>query len=378
MTTQNSHGARVSAPAPPHMAPVANEIRPPRRVVLKSATTVKARPVKWLLEGWIPAATLTLIAGREGIGKSTVTADLVARATRGDLDGQDCPARVIVAALEDSRSMVTVPRLIAAGAVLERVDFIDLKAGDMPGRLELPRDTEQLATVVEESGASLLVLDPMTAVMSSRLNPNTLNDVRAMLDPLAMMASRKDCTVVGVVHHNKSATGDSGRAINGSGAWSHVPRSVISCAADEARGDLVISVTKSNLGGARPSIAARVETATAPGGITTSRLVATGDTDRSALDLMDSRDDDNRATRMDVDRWLKEILAVPRFSAEILKQAPAAGYSADQTRRARVRLGIKSTRVATSWVWHLDGMDPAGAQSLDIPTDMNGATPDER
>lgn len=41
-----------------------------RRVVLTAASAIEPRPVKWLLQGRIPAGTLGLIAGREGIGKA--------------------------------------------------------------------------------------------------------------------------------------------------------------------------------------------------------------------------------------------------------------------------------------------------------------------
>jgi hypothetical protein len=84
--------------------------------------------VWWLWQDRIPLGSLSLIGGREGIGKSTVAYTIVAGITRGRLAGEHAgqPRSVIVAATEDSWAHTIVPRLMAAGADLDRVFKIDV------------------------------------------------------------------------------------------------------------------------------------------------------------------------------------------------------------------------------------------------------------
>src|SRR5690349_3618283 len=103
----------------------AREVAAPRghrRVQLQPAPTTM-RPVHWLWDQRLPLGALTLLAGREGIGKSTVAYALAAQITRGTLPGRyaDQPRAVAVCATEDSWEHTISPRLVAAGADLDRV-----------------------------------------------------------------------------------------------------------------------------------------------------------------------------------------------------------------------------------------------------------------
>ena len=59
---------------PPDYEPPATEadLPPHRRVVLTSAADIEPRPVFWLWDGRLALGTLGLLAGREGLGKSTL------------------------------------------------------------------------------------------------------------------------------------------------------------------------------------------------------------------------------------------------------------------------------------------------------------------
>ncbi len=111
------------------------------------------RPVHWLWEQRIALGTLALLGGREGIGKSTVgytlAADVTPDACRA-YAGQ--PKSVIIAATEDSWEHTIVPRLIAAGADLDRVYRVDVTtvAGVETG-VSLPRDLTALEDAVPKS-----------------------------------------------------------------------------------------------------------------------------------------------------------------------------------------------------------------------------------
>ncbi|MGO2986495.1 MAG: AAA family ATPase, partial [Brevibacterium aurantiacum] len=127
---------------------------PPRRQLkLTRASAIRTERIEWLVDCWVPKASVTLLAGREGIGKSTIAVDWAAQATTGQLTGQ--PMTVGYVVTEDSRSHTVVPRLKAAGANLDRVLFIDADIPDADdptvrydGVLDLPQDFPILAETI--------------------------------------------------------------------------------------------------------------------------------------------------------------------------------------------------------------------------------------
>src|SRR5262245_53385165 len=75
--------------------------------------------VDWLWQARIPLGALTVLDGDPGLGKSTVTLDLAARVSRGDVmpDGSPGPAAsgVVLLSSEDDVARVIRPRLSSAG-----------------------------------------------------------------------------------------------------------------------------------------------------------------------------------------------------------------------------------------------------------------------
>jgi hypothetical protein len=129
---------------------------PGRRLRVTRADTVQPRRVRWLWDHRVVLGGLTLLGGREGLGKSTIAVDLAAQVSRGDLVGEHhgAPRTVIYVHSEDARDYTIVPRLIAAGADLTRVIFLDAVTEDEGQEFEsplvLPLDTELLAEVIAE------------------------------------------------------------------------------------------------------------------------------------------------------------------------------------------------------------------------------------
>lgn len=75
-----------------------------RRLRLTPASAIRVRPVHWVWQDRMPSGALTLIPGREGIGKSLTLVWLTAQLTRGTLPGihLGTPRPVFYAATEDS------------------------------------------------------------------------------------------------------------------------------------------------------------------------------------------------------------------------------------------------------------------------------------
>ncbi len=108
--------------------------------------------MSWLWRPLIAFASLTLMAGRQGLGKTLVAVHLVARASRGELDGDLAgrPATCLFATGEDDFATVLVPRLIAANADLDRIRFVAAEEKGREDALRLPEDVERLSDQARE------------------------------------------------------------------------------------------------------------------------------------------------------------------------------------------------------------------------------------
>ncbi|MCF7552224.1 AAA family ATPase [Pseudonocardia sp. WMMC193] len=338
-----------------------------RRLRRTPASAVTMRRLRWLWSNRIVLGGLTLLAGREGLGKSTVAVDLAAQVTRGELAGEFLgePRHVIYVNSEDARDSTIVPRLVAAGADLDRVVFLDaISPTDDESPLVLPHDTRLLAEEIEELGVALVVLDAATSVIDSALDGDRDRQMRRGLEPISKLAADTGVAVVGIVHFGKRESADTGKLILGSIAWSQVARSVLAVARDEDTHQLVISSTKANLApGDAPSLAvglvpAAVET---PDGITqVARVEWHGETTQRAEELLAvSPEGEDRSLIAEAVTWLLGYLADEKRAGsagagEILRAAKADGFNERLLQRARKRAQVSTHRTATGWTWTLD------------------------
>ncbi len=156
----------------------------------------------------IPLSKLTIIDGDPGLGKSVLTLDLAARVSRGVEMPDGAAGRqggVVLLTAEDGIRDTVVPRLDAAGADRSRVLALDL-VPDAEGGQQLPRlplDAPYIDAAVRRMGALLVVVDPLTAYLSERINSHRDQDCRRALWPLTKLAEETGAAVVVVRHLNK-------------------------------------------------------------------------------------------------------------------------------------------------------------------------------
>ena len=344
-----------------------------RKINLVPASGVKFERINWLLEDQIPERAITLLAGREGVGKSTIACDIAARATRGELDNQAKMSAVYINS-EDSRAATVAPRLKAAGADMERISFLDVTLqyddGDARGALDLPQDFRLLEDQIEQNNIGLVILDAAKSAMSGKIDGNRDDSVRQFLDPMAAIADRQNCVFLCLVHFGKQKSADSGQLILGSIAWSQVARSVLSVAKDEETGRLLMTNTKGNL--AKRSVTHEAETVDAEAEddcgnkVEVSRIQWHGESTRDARDLLrDSDDDDDNRT--DCEIWLQDFLEDHLdgvLRKDVLAAAKKAGFTVDKTvQRAFKKIRGTATYTQTKprqAVWSLVGDKPSG------------------
>jgi len=212
----------------------AEQAKPSRFLRITKASSIPMKGRRWMWRDergkWIPQADLTLMAGREGVGKSTIVYELVAKVTKGVLPGSyyGKPKSVIVCATEDAWAETIVPRLTAAGADLDRVYQIDaITPEGFEGTLSLPEDTKRLEEKILEYDVSLVLLDPLLSTVNAKLDSHKDAEVRMALDPLVRLAHETRIAMIGLIHVNKSQEGDLMNRLMASRAFGAIVRVVL-------------------------------------------------------------------------------------------------------------------------------------------------------
>jgi hypothetical protein len=271
------------------------------------AITAAGRPMRaarWLMHLRIPLGAITLLTGREGIGKSTTSYDIIGELTTGRLAGEyyGQPRGVGIVATEDAWEEVILPRLHAAGADRARIFQIDARTAEgYSTTMSVPGDLDRLTTLCVTHDIALIVLDPLMSVIPGGVDTHKDKEVRTVLDPLAQFCSTTGVSVLGLIHVNKSGGHDPLNSIMASRAFTAVARSVLYCIVDpedEHEDRYLFGHVKSNLGPKQPSMAYRIIQVTIevesdqPGvldSIVTSKVVWDGEDTRSIASVMEPK-----------------------------------------------------------------------------------------
>lgn len=381
---------------PPEPTEPENEDRPEqeRRLVLTPASKIRMRKVRWLWDttpewatptahGRIPMNSLCIAAGGPGLGKSQFAVWMTARITTGTLPGElwGKPRSVIYAATEDSWSYTIAPRLVAAGADLDRVFQVDV-ADDQEAhsRLTLPLDIARLGKAAEEYGVGLLVADPLLSMIDGKINDYRAAEVRQALEPLIAAADKNHFTILGLAHFTKSGAADPLGRIAGSGAFGQLIRSaIVFSRVEESEDDepgFVMSLEKNNLGRTDlPSHEYSIEPITVdiPGDEPAyiSRFVLGPESSTSVKEQMVAagRPDDDKSAVSEAGDWLREYLEDESgvgLLSDIRKYSKKAGFSDSSIDRSKKKLGIRTKQVGfgrdKQSYWYLPESAPEDAK----------------
>lgn len=182
-------------------------------------TDVSMRSIEWLERPLWQTSAFQLLGAAKGMGKGTYLAGLSARVTK-------LGRKVVFVSSEDSAEIDLKPRLVAAGAVVERCALVTRD-------VKLPEDVDWLRTLAGSVGeVGLLVIDPVANHLGPR-NSNQEAEVRHAIAPLNGLADDLKCLIVGVRHVGKDRSRGAIASILGSTAWVDTPRAVVMIAADD-------------------------------------------------------------------------------------------------------------------------------------------------
>ena len=148
---------------------------------------VELQEVKWLWKPYIPFGKLTIIQGDPGEGKTTFALRLSAACSSGKaLPGMELtePFHVIYQTAEDGLGDTVKPRLIDADADENMV----LNIVEDSNSLSL--SDERIEKAIIETGARLMILDPIQGYIGEDVDINRANEIRTVLKKVAAVADR--------------------------------------------------------------------------------------------------------------------------------------------------------------------------------------------
>ncbi|TSE26908.1 AAA domain protein [Tepidimonas sediminis] len=353
----------------------------PAEVELLSAGAIEPQPVRWLWPGWLARGKLHLLAGRPGQGKTQIALALAAIITRAGRwpDGSRCETAgsAVIWSGEDDPRDTLVPRLMAAGADLDRVLLVGPVTDDAGRRpFDPATDLPLLAAKLRLLKPSLLIVDPVVATMGAGADSHKNAEVRRALQPLVDLAAELDAALLGVTHLAKATAGrDPTERVTGSIAFAALARVVLMAAKreDPPPGEpaRLLLRPKSNIGSDAGGVGYDIERIEVTSGIWTSRVRWGGVVEGSARELLaqaEAAPDDETGALADAASFLRSLLADgPMPQRQVMVEASGAGYSEATIRRAKRMLGVEAARSgfgrSGTWVWAL----PAAIDDRESP-----------
>lgn len=177
------------------------EMQTEKSVDILRLSDIALQEVKWLWYPYIPFGKITIIQGDPGEGKTTLALRLAAACSKGAvLPGmhQRPPFSVIYQTAEDGLADTVKPRLIEAGADQNRILNI------CEEERSLTFLDERIEKAITQTGAKLLILDPIQGYLGGRMDMNRANETREVMKNVAKVAQRTGCAIVLVGHLNKA------------------------------------------------------------------------------------------------------------------------------------------------------------------------------
>lgn len=336
---------------------------------------VEPQPVEWLWEGRFALGKLSLLSGDPGLGKSTVSVDVMARVTRGLPFPGGAPASelgdVLILSAEDDPADTIRPRLDAAGGdpdrvlVLKAVRERDPSSGKPKERgISLTRDIARIEDQVQKNPSiRAITIDPLSAYLGSGTDSYRDSEVRAVLAPLADLAAKYGVAVIVIVHLNKAGGMKAIHRAQGSMGFVAAVRMAWVIGRDKDDETLCyMAQVKNNLGPDPGTLAYRIEEVTLECGVKVGRVVwQEGTVDMSADDVLDDARTDRGPSKVDeAEAWLEEYLAGgPAESTPLFADAKSEGHLKRTVERASDNLRVVKgpAGFGGQWVWSLPGAD---------------------
>lgn len=303
---------------------------------------VKCENVEWLWYPFIPYGKITIIQGDPGEGKTTLVLQIIAKLTKGDaiINGESKePINIIYQTAEDGLSDTIKPRLVAANADCSKVLVIDDRETPLT-MLDM-----RLEKAISETGARLVVLDPIQGFLGADIDMHRASEIRPVMKHIAEIAKKYRCAVILVGHMNKCNMGKSTYRGLGSIDFQAAARSVLIVGRIKNEPEIrVVCQIKNSLAPEAKSIAFRLSEKNGFEWI--------GEYDVKADELLcGTAKGMKQKTAVD---FLEDILSKGKMAqTKIAELAEEKGISNKTLRNAKKSLDIKASKIGNQWYWEL-------------------------
>ncbi|MBR6408128.1 MAG: AAA family ATPase [Clostridia bacterium] len=306
---------------------------------------VSVEEVQWLWYPYIPYGKLTIIHGDPGEGKTTLILRLAALLSRGESlpcdDRPQQPVKIIYQTAEDGLGDTVKPRLIAGNADCSQIKVID------ESEACLTLLDERVEQAIAQTGARVMILDPLQAYVGASLDINRANEVRTVLSQLGKVAERYKCAVILVGHLNKAQGAKNQYRGLGSIDFQAAARSVLVVGRVKDKPEIrVMAHEKSSLAPEGQPIAFELS---ADNG-----FKWLGHYDISIDDLLSGA---SREKKSDMaESLIRECLSDGRYPQQaLMNKAKHMGISKRIVDEAKKRLNVQSVKDGSQWLWQMSG-----------------------
>ena len=350
-------------------------------LITQRAADVAPERIEWLWPGRAAIGKQTLIAGEPGLGKSQILSAMTATITTGGDwpcgEGRAPLGNVIILSAEDGMADTIVPRLMAAGADLERVFVVSaVRTPDGAGRraFSLQSDLALLGRKAAEIGdVRMIAIDPISAYISPKVDTHVNAAVRGVLEPVGELADRLKLAVVCITHPPKGVGTPAINRFIGSIGFVAAARAAFIVTRDpEDKHRRLLLPVKNNLAPLGKGLGFRLEQQLVddPDGIVASSVFWESEhVDVSADQALQATDEAAGGTKggsaqSEAEEFLRRLLACGPVPAKQVKaEAEGACISWRTIRRAKANLGILSEKASMEGEW--DWTFPKGASEAE-------------
>ena len=317
--------------------------RPKPELKLICMDDVEAKEVDWLWYPYIPYGKLTIVQGDPGEGKTTMVLQLAALLSKGEKlpcdEKERTPVNVIYQTAEDGLADTVKPRLEAAGADCSRVLVID------ECEAELSMTDERIEQALKETGAKVLILDPIQAYLGADVDMHRANEIRPVMKRLGDMAEKYGCAILLIGHMNKASGSKSTYRGLGSIDFQATARSVL--VVGRVKDDPTLRVMahdKSSLAPEGTSVAFRLDKENG--------FRWEGACDMTVAELLsgDGKGQKLKAAKAFLEEQLKEG---HKAQKEIEEAAQEQGIKTKTLRNAKQEMNVGSQKIGSQWYWYL-------------------------
>ena len=311
---------------------------------------VVSKEVEWLWYPYIPYGKITIVEGDPGEGKTTLVLKLAAALSRGlplpcDDDKEYEPIHIIYQTAEDGIEDTIKPRLEKAGADCSMIRVID------ETDKELSMTDDRLEQAIIETGARLIILDPIQAYIGATVDMHRANEIRPVLKHLGIIAEKHNCAIILIGHMNKASGSKSTYRGLGSIDIQATARSVLLVARLRDKPNIrIMAHDKSSLAPAGDAIGFEM---TEDNG-----MVCIGPYDITIDELLSGNEGRGKKKLDIAENFIKEYFGINKVipSNEIMMEAAKRSIKRNTLLSAKKKLGITSDKEKAEdgkiyWTW---------------------------